>query len=290
MAKELLRFVGMIGILTLTATGCGKDPGSGDRFVPLQNEGASYDLSLITYNILTSVDVNATLQGYAPWASRRRDVGAFLASSGADIIAVQEGTSGQIADIGLMLSHYGVVISRKTSDSVLFYKHSRFELVDEGYWPLPSNGVFQQPRIALWMKLQDRATGREVMAIGTHLDAHRAVKARSAKVLRRHLDNNVDHDGTAFLMGDFNITPEQNGFTLLNTAPFHDASAGFGARPTYPSHAPKRRFDHIFYSGPRVNVSDWRVLEPPRVTKMSDHLPVGMQVHIDERTAASKLP
>lgn len=126
-----------------------------------------------------------------------------------------------------------------------------------------------EPRVALTVdiRLPDDSL---LTVINVHFDWVRddGFRYAQAETLARHLDG---LKGQYVLLGDFNDVPESRTLALFR-ARAAEASKPSGARFTFPSDAPAREIDYIFFA-PR---SAWRATEVRVIDERvaSDHRPV----------------
>lgn len=167
------------------------------------------------------------------WKHRRRAVTRTIDGC-ADIAGLQEARR---CPLGYLVRHLrrfkwiGVGRNdgrRKGEYAPIFYRSDRFERRDRGtFWmsttpdePGSSSWGSSRPRIATWVVLHERATGREVLVVNVHLD-HRSTEARAegAKVIRKRLPLLAD-GRPIVLTGDFNDGPDGDAYaTLTDPAP-----------------------------------------------------------------------
>ena len=118
------------------------------------------------------------------WRYRKDRVANAIHFYDVDILGTQEVLHNQLEDLKLRLPEYGVVgVGRedgkeKGEYSALWYKKDRFNVLDSGYFWLSEtpevagskgwDGACE--RIASWVKLQDKVSGKEYFALNTHLD------------------------------------------------------------------------------------------------------------------------
>jgi endonuclease/exonuclease/phosphatase family metal-dependent hydrolase len=147
---------------------------------------------------------------------------------------------------------------RKGEASTIFFRTSRYELVDSGQsWLSETPDVVGSvgwdaalPRIVTWAVLRDRGDGYSLLYANTHFD-HRGEKARleSAKLLRTLLARiaaaHPDTAGSIILSGDFNCTESSPGYAAL-TSPKPE---GFGFTDVFRAVHPTRAADEASFHG-----------------------------------------
>jgi len=158
------------------------------------------------------------------WKYRKDRVAAAVLFYNVDLLGTQEVLHNQLEDLQQRLPEYGVVgVGREDGKeegeySALWYKKERFALLDSGnFWLSESPELAGSKgwdaaceRMASWVKLADRVSGKIFFILNTHLD-HIGVVARREGV-RLILDRvNELSDGLPVIVtGDFNAVPESD--------------------------------------------------------------------------------
>ena len=115
----------------------------------------------------------------------------YLREKNADIIGLQEVEPLQRAYLAEQLTEfawYGVgrnVAHDEGEGTPIFYRRDRFDLLDRGtFWLSTTPDIAGSkgwdaalPRVASWVRLRDRRSGRELLAVNTHFD-HMGPEAR----------------------------------------------------------------------------------------------------------------
>ena len=243
------------------------------------------DVTVMTFNIrYASPD-----DGVDVWANRKDWVAALIDSSAADIIGLQEVLQGQLEGILSRTDRFdweGVGRDDGATQgeySPILYDRTRFERLDGGTrWLSPhpdsvgSRGWDAAlPRIATWVTLRERASGREFKVWNTHFD-HRGEEARreSARLVASWMT-----DGDVAL-GDLNALPQSDPWRELTGAGLVDTGAVAGQdtvgtfRTFDPASDVSNRIDYVFLT-PGRELVDYAVLDPIVGGRYpSDHLPV----------------
>jgi len=142
-----------------------------------------------------------------------------------DILGLQEPRQQQIDDLRAALPEmefYGA--GRDDGQSAgeyagIFYRKDRFERVDQGsFWlsntpEVPGTSFYKgehnYPRIASWVKLQDKRSGRQIFVLNTHWEwQDAAARRQSAQLIRERLAT-LAKGLPVILLGDFN-SPEDS--------------------------------------------------------------------------------
>lgn len=178
----------------------------------------------------------------------------------------------------------------------LYYRLDRFELLESGHFWLsetPDTAGSKSwdaalPRMASWVRLQDKSNSRRIVFINTHFD-HKGKEARlqSAKLLRKKA-NELKKDAWVIITGDFNAGTKSDPYQALFAS---DADAT-SLRDTYraQSQVPKEpegtfsNFRENQTQGDRIDwiaVSDEWSVELSKIDRVardgrtpSDHFPV----------------
>ena len=173
----------------------------------------------------------------------------------------------------------------------VFYLKDKYEALDKGnFWlsetpNVPGSKGWDAAieRVASYVKLKDKATGRIFMAINTHYD-HVGVTARkeSAKLIMKKIQEIVGSN-PAVVTGDFNIEESDEAYKTMVTDAFkmndayHMTAHHTGAPYTFhsfcrisPLQAPK--IDFIFIT-PNVKVLQSHIERENPKRQLSDHNP-----------------
>lgn len=179
--------------------------------VPLQVSAGS-KVCVATYNIRCAVD-----KGTRSWDVRLPLLKDVILSRGFDIVGMQEVLPGQLKDLKETLTGWssaglGRNADRKGEASPIFWKTSKFKLVDSGEFWLSENPAEPGskswkaafPRICTWVKLRPVGGGKEFYFFNTHMD-HKSVAARkhSARLIMERMSA-IAKDAPVVFTGDFN--------------------------------------------------------------------------------------
>lgn len=168
-------------------------------------------------------------EGDNNWIPRRERIVQLVMQQDPDLLGTQELLHHQYRYIDSMLTEYASVgVAREDGleegeYNALFFKRDRFTVLDSGtFWLSATPDVAGSQgwdgackRIATWALLREEATGRELLAINTHLD-HVGKKARRKGILL--LSERIEQlrEGRpVILTGDFNATPDSKPIQLL---------------------------------------------------------------------------
>ena len=231
------------------------------------------------------------------WDSRKERVAQYVLDNKIDIVGMQEVTFKQLQYLRDYLKDYDYVGVGRTDGkekgefTPVFYLKDKYEALDKGnFWlsetpDVPGSKGWDAAieRVASYVKLKDKATGRIFMAINTHYD-HVGVTARkeSAKLIMKKIQEIVGSN-PAVVTGDFNIEESDEAYKTMVTDAFkmndayHMTAHHTGAPYTFqsfcrisPLQAPK--IDFIFIT-PNVKVLQSHIERENPKRQLSDHNP-----------------
>lgn len=251
-------------------------------------------LIVMTYNIL----LNAPKEGFDRWQVRQFHVAQRINYFAPDLIGLQEPFPGQLTDLHRLCPGYAQVGLGFYTDSTIFYKADRFELLDSGHlWHSPTGerkgattyGNFM-PRYWVWAKLRDRLHDRVFFFVNTHFDNTQPFQPTVAPEFMKRVDALVG-DTPVIVVGDFNSAPPTPAYATLTG---EDPERGLRLVDSFATTNEKtrvymqsggepvivdadKRIDHIFFSEGDWQFTGWitdlrRYGTPPRFP--SDHAPV----------------
>ncbi len=245
-------------------------------------------LRILTYNVLCRICVKAE---YDPWDIRVAHLRALITRYDPDLIGSQE--LGGWQDIMEFLPEgdaYATVTFAfgpwAYSDSALFYRQERYELLDSGqFWLSPKPHLpfafpwkpLSAPRYVTWAYLRDRHNGFSFLFMNSHVDNNSINKETSAPIIFDTFSQYAQRMPVIFT-GDFNTNPTHDRYQVfqrgygdeiifVNTAdltPEREMTlyASDSSRPvgTGPFEGFDHTIDHIFLAGPMEKiVSRWVV-------------------------------
>lgn len=214
---EVLRFLKVI-FLGGVVLGC-----EGEVVAPrgvVVSEDGAMELCVMTFNVRYE---NESETGRRAWSERLVGIVKMLREEAPDVFGTQEGQHGQMADLWASLPDYefagwGRDDGKKRGEYAgIYFRRDRFEK-DEGrsgmVWLSDTPGVAgsrgwgnSYPRVATWVRLIDRMSGRGVWVINVHLDhRNQASRERGVRLMAERLVG-MNPEGEAVVwLGDFNAT------------------------------------------------------------------------------------
>jgi endonuclease/exonuclease/phosphatase family metal-dependent hydrolase len=307
--RQLVLLMSVLWVLPMAA--CRRTRASGPpRAVPVAADGLM-ELRLMSFNVRYE---NPGDSGAKSWRRRVPEAVKMIRSESPDVIGVQEALHGQAADLWASLPDYeffGVGrddAGRSGEYSGIFYRKDRFvpDSSDGGtFWlsstpETPGSKTWGNaiPRVAAWLKLTDRSTGRAFYVFNTHWDhMHQGSRERSALLLAERINHRRSPDLPVVLLGDFNAVETNPAVAYLSgrqanlagvakpwesplTDTFQTLHAGETARTTLHfwrgTRAGSLKVDHILVSkGAAILAAAIRDHDKPMV---SDHFPVTARV------------
>lgn len=187
-------------------------------------QGAPAPIRVMSYNIRYATAAD----GEDRWELRKDRVAGLIRYHQPQLLGVQEALLHQLKDLEKALpqySWYGVGRDDGKEGgeySAIYYQPALFELLNKGtFWLSPTPEVPSKGwdaaiiRICSWVKLREKATGREFYYFNTHFD-HVGVQARekSAELLVRKI-REIAGATPVIVTGDFNTTSDTPAFANL---------------------------------------------------------------------------
>ncbi|HUG09699.1 MAG TPA: endonuclease/exonuclease/phosphatase family protein [Opitutaceae bacterium] len=177
-----------------------------------EDAAPALELRLMTYNLRYA----STQQPHA-WPDRRPLMAELITRESPDIIGTQEGVFGQLRELASDLPTYdwiglGRAGGSKDEFCAIFFRRDRFEPVAfDHFWlsdtPDVVGSITWGPRfrrMATWVRLRDRESGREFEVWNTHFDHEvEAARQKSAALIRDRIAQ-ADASMPVVLVGDFN--------------------------------------------------------------------------------------
>ena len=219
----------MLAILSLGLTACQRSRAvAPPKALPVREDGA-LELKLMTFNV--RYETPDDRDGHA-WRARISGAVRMIRRERPDIIGVQELLHGQAADLWASLPEhrfFGVGRDdglRMGEYSGIFYRQDRFQAdpADGGtFWLSETPEQIgsrtwgnEIPRVAVWLRLVDKASGRGFYVFNTHWD-HRNQPSReqAALLMARRIDTRAHRDEPVALIGDFNSNELNPGMLYL---------------------------------------------------------------------------
>lgn len=254
--------------------------------VPLNPNGGEFSLSIMTFNILASIDLKSKHDGYGSWHQRRSKVFNLIRNKNPQILIVQECTEKQFAHFRDEFSDVYQILQfrNSTPDVIILFKKEFFSILEQGHWNIESVTNFRIPRIAAWVKLHHLDSQSDFMVVGAHFDATMK-RIHEIQMVNKELARDYSSGAPMFLAGDFNSSPTEPGYSDILDHGWQESfhKDGGATLYTFPALKPSRQIDHILYRGNRVRVINWSIVFNEAGPPASDHKAVYAEFLI-ERT------
>lgn len=235
------------------------------------------------------------------WRYRSNRVADAINFYAADIVGTQEVLHNQLNDLRSRLNDYDMVgVGREDGKcqgeyAALWYRKDRFEAVDTGnFWLSATPDIAGSMgwdgacvRIATWALLRDKSTGKELLALNTHLDHVGVVARREGISLILERIASMRGTNAVVMTGDFNSTPDSDVLehilgestsghltdTRLTSPVVYGPSWSYHEFGTLP-YDKRVLIDYVFIGGP-LKAMRYGVLSETRDGLwLSDHCPV----------------
>lgn len=260
----------------------------------------STDLRVMTFNLRYAT----ANDGPDAWPLRRAMVFDVLRDFDPDVLGVQEAMRLQLDQLEKELPQYVAIGAGRSSTgggeySSILFRRDRFDLWESGtFWlsdtpTVPGstswgNGL---PRICVWVRLQNRKTGRRFYVFNTHWD-HQSQTARekSGLLIAERIKNRGAQSEPIIMLGDFNAGEKNPARVNLNTAGLRDSY-----RDISPDATDNGTF-HFFKGGKRGRKIDavlvskqWKITQAAidhtnkKGRYPSDHFPVTATLRLVEQ-------
>ncbi len=262
--------------------------------------GAGSELLAVTWNL------RYPARDAYPWREERLELTVELwRARDPDLVGTQEGVWSQLTDLQRELPEWGWIGFGRDGGSrgehnAIFYRRARFEVLEHDHFWLSAtprtigsrsfgNGI---PRMATWVRLEDRDSGAELVVWNTHFD-HQSdpARLRSAELIGERLAA-VAPAARLIVLGDFNAPAvSSEPYELLrSSADLKDAwllapQRGPDVGTFHGYHGPMAdtpRIDWVLCRGPLrpLEASIWTFGRDGRYP--SDHFPVGVRFALGE--------
>lgn len=247
---------------------------------------------MMTYNLRYDNEKD----GVNRWDNRKEFLLSQIKYYEPDIFGTQEGLNHQIKWIDESLSNYKYVGSgreglEKGEYSAIFYNRDKFIVVEsKTFWlsetPLEISKGWDaaQYRVCTYALFNESNSGKKFLVFNTHFD-HKGDLARikSAELILKEIKRINNKNLPCFLMGDFNLTPDQSPIQKIREEMFDSrivcSTKPFGPEETFSDFdickPPVKRIDYIFIDKKNITVTKYATLVSIQDTRYpSDHYPV----------------
>lgn len=268
------------------------------------NNNMSY--RIMTYNIRYD-DPNA---GDNSWENRKDNVVSLIDSLNPQIFGVQEALIHQISDIQANLPKYKWVGNGRDDGNTegeftaIFYNDDLLEIIRSStFWCSQTPGVpsigwdASYNRTVTWVEIKDKKTENHFIVMNTHFDhIGEVARIKSARLIKRVI-NDLFSNYPVILIGDFNVIPESEPYSIITDASEMDVSN----RKIHDSHSiasthteftgtfngfdlnsdTQYPIDYVFVTA-NVQVNSYQVIKEKFDNRFpSDHFPVAVDIKIE---------
>lgn len=262
------------------------------------------ELNVMTFNIRLDVPSDSLNS----WQYRKDNAAEMVRMNDVDILGMQEVLLNQMNDLKERLPQYTAIgVGRedgadKGEFSPIFYKKDRFSAIESGtFWVSETPEVAGSKgwdasyiRVATWAILKEKATGKEIFAINTHLDNDGLIARKEGGNLLLKKAEELGKGLPIVLTGDFNDTPQSEAIKNITDASKANylvdsktiALKTSGTDWTFHNfgrlaESERPLIDYIFVSK-QIKVQDYAVLpDTLNGTFVSDHKPVLSKIIIE---------
>lgn len=262
------------------------------------------ELNVMTFNIRLDVPSDSLNS----WQYRKDNAAEMVRMNDVDILGMQEVLLNQMNDLKERLPQYTAIgVGRedgadKGEFSPIFYKKDRFSAIESGtFWVSETPEVAGSKgwdasyiRVATWAILKEKATGKEIFAINTHLDNDGLIARKEGGNLLLKKAEELGKGLPIVLTGDFNDTPQSEAIKNITDASKANylvdsktiAIKTSGTDWTFHNfgrlaESERPLIDYIFVSK-QIKVQDYAVLpDTLNGTFVSDHKPVLSKITIE---------
>lgn len=262
------------------------------------------ELNVMTFNIRLDVPSDSLNS----WQYRKENAAEMVRMNDVDILGMQEVLLNQMNDLKERLPQYTAIgVGRedgadKGEFSPIFYKKDRFSAIESGtFWVSETPELAGSKgwdasyiRVATWAILKEKATGKEIFAINTHLDNDGLIARKEGGNLLLKKAEELGKGLPIVLTGDFNDTPQSEAIKNITDASKANylvdsktiALKTSGTDWTFHNfgrlaESERPLIDYIFVSK-QIKVQDYAVLpDTLNGTFVSDHKPVLSKITIE---------
>ena len=242
--------------------------------------------------------------GFDPWTVRGPHEGDIVKAHRCDLVGLQEPFSWQVNQLHEFCPGFADRHLRWYPDATAFYLAARFERVGGGhFWLSPSPGRMSRgfgnilPRLVVWLRLRDRASGKTFFWADTHFDNTSPFQETAAPLFLGKVQE-LAAGLPVVVTGDFNSPPgsqayriltngaEPGGFKLLDAYDLAGKRETWNAPGDERPYDPAERIDYVFVANGKWACGRWvvdmtRYGDPPR--DGSDHFAVAADLTLQDQ-------
>ncbi len=164
------------------------------------------------------------------WGARRQSCARLINLFGPDVVGIQEPRKSQQQYLDSILPQYSAysiavcdtINEKQTGNDLILYRNDKYTLLDAGHFWLsetperpsqPWNSTDHHIRVAVWVHLADKDSGKDFYALTTHFPYKKEpvdteVRARCAELIVNKMLQLAGPDATVFVTGDMNASPK----------------------------------------------------------------------------------
>lgn len=279
--------------------------------VPEEEPAEPITINVASFNIRLATTADTD---YKSWASRKENCAAVIKNHDFDVVGFQEVLAVQQTDLKNLLPDYSFYfVGRDTGISGeavgVAWKKADYELMEwDRFWlsatpDKPSSslswGGMSRNRVASWVLLRHKASGKEFYFLATHLEvdnngtSYADIRAKSAELIVERMNGENSRKLPLFIVGDMNPASDDEEALGIFRAAFSDSfreaeSKGVrqGPKGTYQAFDPNRNldkasshpFDFIFHNEAVELLGFSALTDKFGGYYPSDHLPVTAKV------------
>lgn len=264
--------------------------------------GEKIQIKVMSFNVLAESNKpeEEAAKGDKSWGERKGPILKMLRQEMPDVIGFNEPRLSQVRFLIDSLPEYSHLEQavrdplEESMHNMVMYRTDRFDMVDSGlFWLSDTPEVRSkgwdgtQNRCALWVRLRDKESDKELWFVCTHLSLGAVARQRGSNLIVERMKKMVGKKDPVFVVGDMNASFYEKDTRRDQLRPFYywmqsarekaletDLTSLTYNRLGESKPALTWNIDHIFYRN--VMPLEYRVLNEPiyGVPYISDHWPI----------------